>query len=113
MTFPRFTPENVTAIVQWGAVALISYWLLTVILRLLICVMNWVFWVVKTFLVVLLFSVIATDENASKDTTAIRLFGLVLGCVLLTLGSERSSSVDRRLSCLEARLKAVEKTKTE
>lgn len=113
MAFSRFTPENLPAIVKWGVVALINYWLLINLLHLLISVMKWVLWVVKTLFLVLLFILIATDKNASTDTTATRLFGLVLGCVFLTLACEKSYSVNRQLSSLEARLKAIEKKKTE
>ncbi|XP_010754360.2 transmembrane protein 109 isoform X2 [Larimichthys crocea] len=116
LTLPRFTPEGVTAIAQWGLVALIGYWVLTIVLRLLICVVRRVFWVVKTVLALWLFGLIVTDKTATADTTAVRLGGLVLGCVLLTLltsGSEKTCSVDNRLSSLEGRLKAVEKRKGE
>lgn len=116
VTLPRFTPEGVTAIAQWGLVALIGYWVLTVILRLLVCAVRRVFWVVKTVLALWLFGLIVTDKTATTDTTAGRLGGLVLGCVLLTLltsNFEKTSSVDHRLSSIEGRLKAVEKKKTE
>ncbi len=72
---PRFTPEGVTAIAQWGLLALIGYWVLTVVLRLLICVVRKVFWVVKTVLALWLFGLIVTDKNASADTTAVRVQG--------------------------------------
>ncbi|XP_035525143.1 transmembrane protein 109-like isoform X1 [Morone saxatilis] len=116
LTLPRFTPEGVTAIAQWGLVALIGYWVLTIVLRLFICVVRRVFWVVKTVLSLWLFGLIVTDKTAAADTTAVRLGGLVLGCVLLTLltsGSEKTCVVDNRLSSLEGRLKAVEKRKGE
>ncbi|KAM7417724.1 hypothetical protein PAMA_017390 [Pampus argenteus] len=114
LTLPRFTPEGVTAVAQWGLIALIGYWVLTILLRLLIGVMRQVFWVVKTVLALWLFGLIVTDKNATADTTAVRLAVLVLGCVLLTLltsGSAKSSAVEHRLSSLEGRVKAVEKRK--
>ncbi|KAM3613397.1 uncharacterized protein V6R79_025376 [Siganus canaliculatus] len=113
---PRFTPEGVTAIAQWGLVALIGYWVLTVVIRLLICVVRRVFWVIKTVLALWLFGLMVTDKTASAETTAVRLGGLVLVCVLLTLltsGSEKTYTVDHRLSSLESRLKAIEKRKGE
>ncbi|XP_069026579.1 voltage-gated monoatomic cation channel TMEM109-like isoform X2 [Embiotoca jacksoni] len=116
LTLPRFTPEGVTAVAQWGLVALIGYWVLTIVFRLLIGVMRQVFWVVKTVLALWLFGLIVTDKQASVDTTAVRLAGLVLVCVLLTLftsASEKSGVVEGRLSSLEGRLKAVEKRKGE
>lgn len=104
------------AIAQWGLVALIGYWLLTIILRLLIGVMRQVFWVVKTVLALWLFGLIVTDKHATADITAVRLGGLVLGCVLLTLltsCSDKTCTVEHRLSSLEGRVKAVEKRKGE
>lgn len=71
---------------------------------------------VKTVLALWLFGLIVADKNASADTTAVRLGGLVLACVLLNLlksDSEKTSSVDHRLSSLEGRLKAFEKRKAE
>lgn len=114
LTLPRFTPEGVTAVAQWGLLALIGYWVLTIVLRLLIGVVKQVFWVVKTVLSLWLFGLIVTDKLATADVTAVRLAGLVLGCVMLTLltsGSEKSFVVEDRLSSLEGRLKAIEKRK--
>ncbi|XP_076021059.1 uncharacterized protein LOC143011922 [Genypterus blacodes] len=116
LTLPRFTPEGVTAVAQWGVLALIGYWVLTIVLRLLIGVCQRVFWVVKTILSLWLFGLIATDTTASADVTAVRLAGLVLGCVLLSLvgcGSEKTITVENRLNRLEGRLKVVEKRKGE
>ncbi|TWW55528.1 hypothetical protein D4764_09G0005770 [Takifugu flavidus] len=116
VTLPLFTPEGVTAIAQWGLLALFGYWVLTMLLHLVICVVKRVLWVVKTVLVLWLFGLIVTDKNATADTTAVRLWGLVLGCVLLNLlksDSEKICSVDNRLRNLEGRLKAVEKRKGE
>lgn len=115
-TLPHFTPEGVTAVAQWGLLALIGYWVLTIVLRLLIGVVRQVFWVVKTVFALWLFGLMVTDKTASADTTAVRLAGLVLACVLLTLltaHSEKSGVVDHRLSILESRLKAVERRKGE
>ncbi|XP_010770067.1 transmembrane protein 109-like isoform X1 [Notothenia coriiceps] len=116
LTLPRFTPEGVAAIAQWGLVALIGYWVLTIVLRLLICLVKRVFWVVKTVLALWLFGLIVTEKNATADTTAVRVGGLVLGCVLLTLltsCSEKTCTVEQRLSTLEGRVKGVEKKKGE
>ncbi|KAL3044888.1 hypothetical protein OYC64_013208 [Pagothenia borchgrevinki] len=116
LTLPRFTPEGVAAIAQWGLVALIGYWVLTIVLRVLICLVKRVFWVVKTVLALWLFGLIVTEKNATADTTAVRVGGLVLGCVLLTLltsCSEKTCTVEQRLSTLEGRVKGVEKKKGE
>ncbi|KAK5864844.1 hypothetical protein PBY51_016053 [Eleginops maclovinus] len=116
LTLPLFTPEGVAAIAQWGLVALIGYWVLTIVLRVLICLVKRVFWVVKTVLALWLFGLIVTEKTATADTTAVRVGGLVLGCVLLTLltsCSEKTCTVEQRLSTLEGRVKVVEKRKGE
>lgn len=105
-----------SAIAQWGLLALIAYWVLTVLLRLLMCVVKRVFWVVKTVLALWMFGLIVTDKTASGETTAVRVGGLVLGCVLLSLltsDCEKTPNVDHRISTLEGRLRAVEKRKAE
>ncbi|XP_034037418.1 uncharacterized protein si:dkey-74k8.3 isoform X1 [Thalassophryne amazonica] len=114
LTLPRFTPEGVTAVAQWGLLSLIGYWVLTLVLRLLFGVMRQVFWVVKTVLALWLFGLIVADSSALADITAVRLAGLVLGCVLLSLltgGSEKAVTVESRLGYLEDRLKAMERRK--
>lgn len=71
---------------------------------------------VRTVLALWLFGLMVTDKTATAETTAVRLGGLVLGCVLLTLltsGSEKTCAVEHQLSSLEGRLKAVEKRKGE
>ncbi|XP_074530094.1 uncharacterized protein LOC141793360 isoform X2 [Halichoeres trimaculatus] len=113
---PRVTPEAVAAVAQWGLLALIGYWVLSIVLRLFLCVAKRVFWVVRTVLALWLFGLIVTDKTASAETTAVRVGGLVLVCVvlsLLTSGSDKTSAVEDRLSTLESRVKAVEKRKGE
>lgn len=113
---PRFTPEGVTALAQWGLVGLIGYWVLTILLRLLIGVFMQVFWVVKMVLALWLFGLIVTDKHASAETTAIRVGVLVLAFVLLTLltsGFDKSSAVQHRLNRLERRVREVERTKAD
>uniref|UniRef100_A0A8C6UCS6 Si:dkey-74k8.3 n=1 Tax=Neogobius melanostomus TaxID=47308 RepID=A0A8C6UCS6_9GOBI len=114
LTLPLVTPEAVTAVAQWGLLTLIGYWILAIVLRVLIGVVRQVFWILKTVLALWFFGLIVLDKTASADTTAVRLTGLVLACVVLTLltsGSEKTSAVDQRIRSLEGRLKAVEKSK--
>ncbi|XP_005719938.1 transmembrane protein 109 isoform X2 [Pundamilia nyererei] len=116
LKLPHFTPEGVTAVAQWGLVALIGYWLLSIVLRLLIGAIKQVFWIIKTVLGLWIFGLIVTDKQASADTTAVRLAGLVLVCVFLTLltsSSEKSFVVEDRLRRLEGRVNAVESKKKE
>ncbi|XP_057706704.1 uncharacterized protein LOC130924278 isoform X1 [Corythoichthys intestinalis] len=113
--FPRFTPEGVTAVAQWGILAFIGYWVLTLLLRLAIKTLRHVFWLVKMAVVLWLFAMIVSDGSASADITAVRLGALVLGYILLSLltsGSDRNGALEHRLKSLEGRVRAVEKRKS-
>ncbi|CAL8263985.1 unnamed protein product [Lota lota] len=116
LSFPRFTPEGVASVAQWGLLALIGYWLLTVLLHLFIGIMRQVFWMLKTVAALWLFGLIVSDGRASTDTTATRLAGLVLGCVLLGVAfpcSEKTVGVESRVGQLEGRMKVLERRKGE
>lgn len=114
LPFPHFTPEGVASVGQWALLALIGYWVLSIVLRLLVGVLRRVFWMLKAGTALWLFGLIVSDAKAGSDTTAVRLAGLVLGCALLGLasyGSEKTIHVEDRLSILEGRVKAVERRK--
>ncbi|XP_037117389.1 uncharacterized protein LOC119128759 isoform X2 [Syngnathus acus] len=114
LPLPRFTPEGVTTVAQWGLLAIIGYWILTILLRLVIDALRHIFWLVKMAAVLWVFAMIVSDSSASADTTAVRLGGLVLGYILLTLltsSSNQASALEHRLKSLEGRVKAVEKRK--
>ncbi|XP_064810506.1 uncharacterized protein LOC135526247 isoform X2 [Oncorhynchus masou masou] len=114
LPFPHFTPEGVASVGQWALLALIGYWVLSIVLRLLVGVVRRVFWMLKAGTALWLFGLIVSDVKAGSDTTAVRLAGLVLGCALLGLasyGSEKTIHVEDRLSILEGRVKAVERRK--
>lgn len=99
---------------QWGVMAIIGYWVLTILLRFAIDALRHVFWLVKMAVVLWLFAMIVSDSSASPDTTAVRLGGLVLGYILLSLltsGSNKTGALEHRLKSLEGRVKAVEKRK--
>ncbi|XP_062332625.1 uncharacterized protein si:dkey-74k8.3 isoform X1 [Osmerus eperlanus] len=109
---PPFTPEGVASVAQWGLLALIGYWVLSVVLRVLVGVVRRVFWLLKTVAALWVFGLIVSDGSAGPDVTAVRLTGLVLGYTLLGLagsGSEKAVTVEDRLSSLEGRLNTVEK----
>ncbi|XP_049620208.1 voltage-gated monoatomic cation channel TMEM109 isoform X2 [Syngnathus scovelli] len=114
LPLPRFTPEGVTTVAQWGLLAIIGYWVLTILLRLVIDALRHIFWLVKMAAVLWLFAMIVSDSSASADTTAVRLGGLILGYILLSLltsSSNQASALEHRLKSLEGRVKAVEKRK--
>ncbi|XP_038868248.1 uncharacterized protein LOC120062384 isoform X1 [Salvelinus namaycush] len=116
LPFPHFTAEGVASAGQWALLALIGYWVLSIILRLLVGVVRRVFWMLKAGMALWLFGLIVSDAKAGSDTTAVRLASLVLGCALLGLassGSEKTVQVEDRMSILEGRVKVVERRKGE
>ncbi|CAB1325263.1 unnamed protein product [Coregonus sp. 'balchen'] len=116
LPFPHFTAEGVASVGQWALLALIGYWVLSIVLRLLVGVVRRVFWMLKMGTALWLFGLIVSDAKAGSDTTAIRLASLVLGCALLGLagsGSEKTVQVEDRMSILEGRVKVVERRKGE
>lgn len=111
LPFPHFTPEGVASVAQWGLLALIGYWLVTMTLRLLVSTVRRLFWVLKTVAALWMFGLIVADMSAEADVTAVRLGCLVLAYAVLGLvgpAAEKTESLEGRLSSLEGRLSAVE-----
>lgn len=113
LPFPHFTPEGVALVAKWALLALIGYWVLSVVMRLAVSVLRRVFWLVKAVAALWLFGLIVSDTSASTDTTSMRLAALVLGYVLigLAMGGKEGAGVESRLNTLEGKLKAIEKKK--
>ncbi|XP_041930005.1 transmembrane protein 109 isoform X1 [Alosa sapidissima] len=113
LPFPHFTPEGVASVAKWALLALIGYWVLSVVLRLALSVLRRVFWLLKAVATLWLFGLIVSDTSAATDTTAMRLAALVLGYVVIGLatGGKEAASMESRLNALEGKLKAIEKKK--
>ncbi|XP_062380997.1 voltage-gated monoatomic cation channel TMEM109 isoform X2 [Sardina pilchardus] len=113
LPFPHFTPEGVASVAKWALLALIGYWVLSVVLRLALSVLRRVFWLLKAVATLWMFGLIVSDTSAATDTTAMRLAALVLSYVVIGLatGSKEAPSVESRLNTLEGKLKAIEKKK--
>ena len=111
--FPHFTPEGVASVAKWALLALIGYWLLSVVLRLALLVLRRVFWLLKAVAVLWLFGLIVSDTSATTDATVMRLAALVLGYAVIGLatGGKEVVGVETRLNTLEGKLKAIEKKK--
>ncbi|XP_076147873.1 voltage-gated monoatomic cation channel TMEM109 [Alosa pseudoharengus] len=113
LPFPHFTPEGVASVAKWALLALIGYWVLSVVLRLAMSVLRRVFWLLKAVATLWLFGLIVSDTSAPTDTTAMRLAALVLSYVVIGLatGGKEAASMESRLNTLEGKLKAIEKKK--
>ncbi|XP_064193835.1 voltage-gated monoatomic cation channel TMEM109 [Anguilla rostrata] len=118
LPFHRITPEGVAFVAQWALVAVIGYWLLSLLLRLVGSVVRRILWLLKLGVALWLFSLIVGDTEAGVETTALRLAGLVCACVLMGMGgaSDRnrdSAHLEKRIRSLEAKLRTVERKKEE
>ncbi|KAG9342370.1 hypothetical protein JZ751_016364 [Albula glossodonta] len=112
LPFHRITPEGVAFVAQWALLALIGYWLLSLLLGLVGSVLRRAMWLLKMGVAGWLFSVIVSDTQAGVETTAIRLSGLVLACVLLGVfkaSQPDSAHLEKRIRVLEGKLKEMER----
>ncbi|KAJ8271236.1 hypothetical protein COCON_G00100950 [Conger conger] len=113
LPFHQITPEGVAFVAQWALLAVIGYWLLSLLLRLVGSVVRRALWMLKLGVALWLFALIVGDADAGVETTALRLAGLVLACVLMGVGGARSRSPDsahleKRIRTLEGKLREVD-----
>ncbi|CAN9510655.1 unnamed protein product [Ophioblennius macclurei] len=105
----KVTSEGVIFVVQWLLVALISYWLISLVTRLLASTLKRIMWLLKVFLAAALFAYILKDYQVGTETMAIRLFFLVCACVLFGVGTPVGSTVANKTTRLEQQVKILEK----
>ncbi|XP_051513563.1 transmembrane protein 109-like [Myxocyprinus asiaticus] len=117
ISIPHFTAEGVSTVTKLALLALTSYWILSVLLRVTVAFVRWVFWLLKLVVVLWLFTRIVSDPTASPDTTIMRLTLLVLICAVFGVATsnsgEKAASLESRVSSLEVRVKGMVKKKKE
>ncbi|XP_026098546.1 transmembrane protein 109 isoform X2 [Carassius auratus] len=115
VSVPHFTAEGVSAVTKWALLALIAYWLLSLLLRVTVMLVKRVFWLIKAVVVLWLFVRIIGDPAASNEVTTMRLILLVLTCavfgVATSSGGGTGGSLESRMSKLEGQVKGLEKMK--
>ncbi|XP_016096672.1 transmembrane protein 109-like isoform X2 [Sinocyclocheilus grahami] len=115
VSVPHFTAEGVSAVIKWALLALIAYWLLSLLLRVTVMLVRRVFWLIKAVVVLWLFVRIISDPTASSEVTTMRLTLLVLICavfgVATSSGGGTGASLESRMSRLEGQVKGLEKKK--
>ncbi|XP_073676993.1 uncharacterized protein [Garra rufa] len=115
ISVPHFTAEGVSAVTKWALVALISYWLLSFLLRVTVGLVRRVFWLIKAVVVLWLFVRIVGDPAASTEVTTMRLILLVLICAVFGVATSSSGgtggNLENRISRLEGQVKGLEKKK--
>lgn len=116
LPFQKVTPEGVIFVTQWAILAVLAYWILSFILRLVVGAVRQALWLLKLSFAVGTFGLILSDSGASAETTALRLAGLACVCVLLGIGTASAKSdahLENKVKMLERRLKEMEKSKME
>nr|XP_055060898.1 uncharacterized protein LOC129444314 [Misgurnus anguillicaudatus] len=112
LPFNQVTAEGVIFVAQWALLALIAYWILSLILRLVVGAVRQALWLLKVIFTVAMFWLILSDSSASAETTALRLAGLVCVCVLLGVGGssvQRDKHLEDKIKVLERRLRDMER----
>lgn len=113
LPFNQVTAEGVIFVAQWALLALIAYWILSFILRLVVGAVRQALWLLKVIFTVAMFWLILSDSGASAETTALRLAGLVCVCVLIGVGgssTQRDTQLEDKIKKLERRLKDKERS---
>ncbi|XP_030643983.1 voltage-gated monoatomic cation channel TMEM109 [Chanos chanos] len=106
LPFDRVTPEGVLFVTKWTLLAVICYWLLSLAFRLVAGVLRQALWLVKVVFALGAFVMILSDSGAGAETTALRLLGLVLVCILLRVGP--SGGKGDEAACLEGKVRLLE-----
>lgn len=114
---PHFTAEGVSAVTKWALLALIGYWLLSLLLRVTVGLVRRAFWLIKAVVVLWLFVRIVSDPAAPTEVTTMRLTLLVLICavfgVATSSGAGTGGILESRIKILEGQVKGLEKKKTQ
>ncbi|XP_058654150.1 transmembrane protein 109 isoform X2 [Onychostoma macrolepis] len=117
ISVPHFTAEGVSAVTKWALLALIGYWLLSLLLRVAVGLVRRAFWLIKAVIVLWLFVRIVGDPAAPTEVTTMRLTLLVLICAVFGVATSRGGgtggNLESRLSRLEGQVKGLEKKKTQ
>ncbi|XP_026135645.1 transmembrane protein 109 [Carassius auratus] len=117
ISVPHFTAEGVSAVTKWALLALIGYWLLSLLLRVTVGLVRQVFWLIKAVVVLWLFVRIVSDPAASTEHTTARLTLLVLICAVFGVATSScggtAGSLETRIRRLEGQVKGLEQKKTQ
>ncbi|XP_034716804.1 transmembrane protein 109 [Etheostoma cragini] len=106
---PKVSPDGLIFVTQWLILALIGYWLISLVFGLVASALRRSLWLLKVGVALLCFGLIVSDRSVDADTTAIRLAALVCACVLLGVGTGRGSAAADRTAQLEQQLKTLER----
>ncbi|XP_029309252.1 voltage-gated monoatomic cation channel TMEM109 [Cottoperca gobio] len=105
----KVTPEGVIFVAQWVLLALIGFWLISLVFRLVASTLRRTLWLLKVGMALVCFGLILSDHSVGTDTMAVRLAVLVCVCVLLGVGTSRGSNAADNTAHLEEQVKILER----
>ncbi|XP_041840224.1 transmembrane protein 109 [Melanotaenia boesemani] len=117
----KVTPEGLIFVAQWVLVALLCYWLISLVFRLVASALRRALWLLKVGVAIGCFGLILSDHRAGTETMVVRLAILVCVCVLLGVGTsggsvaaDKTARLEEQVKILERRLRDMERwTRTE
>lgn len=120
VTIPtRVSPSGVIFVAQWILIAVLTYWIISLTFQLISSTLRRALWLLKISVALFFFVLILRDYTVGTETMAIRLTVLVLVCVLLGVGSTRSTvgssaadktaDLEEQVRILERRLREMER----
>ncbi|XP_056265411.1 transmembrane protein 109 [Pseudoliparis swirei] len=104
----QVTPDGLVFVAQWVLAALVGYWLISFVFGLVASALRQALWLLKVGVALACFGLILSDHSVDTDTVAFRLAALVCACVMLGVGSRRSSGESDKTAHLEEQVKTLE-----
>lgn len=105
----KVTPDGLIFVAQWILVALIGYWLISLIFRLVASTLRRALWLLKLGVALVCFGLILSDHSVGTETMVGRLAVLVCVCVLLGVGTSGGSNAANKTAHLEEQVKILER----
>uniref|UniRef100_W5KSI4 Uncharacterized LOC103036371 n=1 Tax=Astyanax mexicanus TaxID=7994 RepID=W5KSI4_ASTMX len=110
----RITPEGVAFVTKWVLLAVLVYWILSLAVCFVSGIVQRTLWLVKITVAIAMFGLILSDTGATAETTAMRLAGLMLACILLGIGpspfkGDTNTHMEVKVKVLERKVRELEK----
>lgn len=109
------TPGGLAFVTQWVLVAVIGYWMLSLVFPVVMKSLRLALWLLKVAVALACFGYILSDRSADPRTIAIQMGFLVLFCFLMGIGTTggtnvtaKTSQLQEQVRILESRLREVE-----
>lgn len=112
------TAPGLIFVVQWLAVALLGYFLLSLTFQLLAAALRRAWWLLKVLLALAWFVCLLQDPNLSAEARAVHIGALLVVCLFFGVGTtktdvaQKTHQLENQLKMLQGRLKQLEDWRT-